>query len=104
MMNIKTPGSYLCVQTNHDSKVVWASGELLFLLSSTGNEKTYVQMAANWDGTGVQTVCALMYRHGAKSGSLFKLDQVEFVCTFEPFMPLPLHRFYQPSSSLYLPT
>lgn len=47
MMNIKTPVSYLYVQANHDSKVVWASGELLFLLSSTGNEKTYVQMAAN---------------------------------------------------------
>lgn len=25
----------------------------------------------------------------AKCGSLFKLDRVEFVCTFEPFTPLP---------------
>lgn len=32
---------------------------------------------------------------GAKCGSLFKLDRVEFVCTFEPLTPLPLHCFYQ---------
>lgn len=92
------------------TRTVRLSGPLLssfFLLSSVGSAKTYVlQTAANWDGTGAQTVCALMWRQGAKCGSLFKLDRVEFVCTFEPFTPLPphLHRFYQPSPSLYLPT
>lgn len=101
----KTWASCLCVQVNPDSKIVWASAELIFLLSSVGSTKTcMLQTAANWDGTGAQTVCALMWRRGANCGSLFKLDRVEFVCTFEPFTPLPLHRFYQPSPSLYLPT
>lgn len=101
----KTWASCLCVQVNPDSKIVWASAELIFLLSSVGSTKTcMLQTAANWDGTRAQTVCALMWRWGANCGSLFKLDRVEFVCTFEPFTPLPLHRFYQPSPSLYLPT
>lgn len=42
----------------------------------------------------------------AKCGRLFKLDRVEFVCTFEPFTPRPFphHHFYQPSPSVYSPT
>lgn len=59
----KTWVSCLYVKCASDSKYVEASTELIFPLSSLGSAKMYMlQTAAKWDGTGVQTVCALMWR------------------------------------------
>lgn len=82
-----------------DSEAVSASTELIFLLSSVAGAKT---CKLRWDW-GSDSLC-FDVKAKAKCGSLFKLDRVEFVCTFEPFTPLPLHRFYQPGPSVYLPT
>lgn len=77
--------------------LLWAH----FFLASVGSANMYMlQMAANCGSDSL----SFDVKAGAKCGGLFKLDRVEFVCTFELLTPLLPHRFYQPSPSPALPT
>ena len=81
------------------------STKLIFLLSGAHSATVFMlqkrcKLRWNWGSDSLR----FDVKAEAKCGGLFKLDREEFVCTFEPFTPLPPRCFHQPGPRVYLPT